>query len=127
MSRQDIKNCGFSTPEKAREAQKLGAKAKHENALRRRSMQDIAKWLGNMAIKKSTLLSAEEIEDLDTAKAINMTANEAMMLAIYQKALLGDVPSALFIRDTAGEKPKEQIEVGGLTIEEYAKKHKVKF
>ena len=90
-------------------------------------MQEIAKWLGQMTITKGELLAPEEIKDLEKAKEVNMTIDEAMMLAQYQKALTGDTKAAEFIRDTAGEKPKEQIEVQGMTIDEYAQSHKPKF
>lgn len=99
-------------------------KAKKE---RRRSMQEIAKWLGNMTVTKGEVLDADEIQDLEMAKSVNMTVNEAMILAQYQRALVGDTKAAEFIRDTAGEKPKDEIEVHGMTIDEYAQNHKPKF
>lgn len=117
----------FDNPERARYANALAIKSRNERTARRRSMQEIAKWLGQMTITKGELLAPEEIKDLEKAKEVNMTIDEAMMLAQYQKALAGDTKAAEFIRDTAGEKPKEQIEVQGMTIDEYAQSHKPKF
>ncbi len=115
------------TSETAREYQKLGVEARRRNSERKRSMQDIAKWLGGLAVNYSKVLEPEEILDLESAKQVNMTASEALMLAQFQKALTGDTASAVFIRDTIGEKPKEEIEVHGMTMDEYAQKHKPKF
>lgn len=118
----------ITSSERARELQKLSAQSKRNAKLRReRSMQDIARWLGQLTLSKDLLYSPDEIQDMEKAKAINLTANEAILLAQYQKAITGDTKAAEFIRDTAGEKPKEQIEVQGMTIDEYAQNHKPKF
>lgn len=113
------------TKENAREMQLKGAEQKKINTARRRSMQEIARWLGEMAVNKKQILNPDEIVELDKAQSVHMTGAEAIMLAQYQKALLGDTESAKFIRDTAGEKPVEKIET--ITIEDYVKEHKVKF
>lgn len=115
------------TPENARENQRKGAETIRRNAERKKSMQDIAKWLGSIAVNRNELLEPEQILDLDSSQAVNMTASEAIVLAQYQKAIMGDTASAIFIRDTIGEKPKEEIEVHGMTMDEYAQKHKPKF
>lgn len=113
--------------ERARENQKKGVETRKANTERKRSMQEIARWLGNLAVNKNNLLDPDEIMDLESSKDINMTVNEAMVLAQYQKALTGDTAAAIFLRDTAGEKPKDEIEVRGMTMDEYAQKHKPKF
>lgn len=118
----------INSSERGRELQKLSVIAKKNATTRRdRSMQDIAKWLGKLTLNKEILYSPDEISDMEKAKEINLTANEAILLAQYQKAISGDTKAAEFIRDTAGEKPKEQIEVQGMTIDEYAQNHKPKF
>ena len=115
------------TSESARELQKKSAEAKHRNAERRKSLQEIAKWLGNLSVNNKNLLDPDKIIDFESSKAINMTVNEALVLSQLHKALDGDTQAAIFIRDIIGEKPKEEIEVHGMTIDEYAKNHKPKF
>ncbi len=117
----------FDNPEFARMCQEKAQKALRDKRDRNRSLQEIVKWLGTMTLTKGELLSADEIKDLEKAKEINMTANEAIILAQVQRAISGDVKSAEFLRDTGGEKPKEQLEVQGMTIDEYAQNHKPKF
>ena len=117
----------FANLERAKAAGAKGGEALRIRCARNRSMQDIAKWLGKMTLTKGEILDPEEIKDLEKAKAVNMTVDEAMMLAQYQKALAGDTKAAEFISDTAGEKPKDEIEVHGMTIDEYAQNHKPKF
>lgn len=117
----------FENRERALYANAKSIEAKRIRAARNRSLQEIAKWLGKLTLTKDELLSPEEIQNLEQAKEVNMTIDEAMMFAQYQRALAGDTKAAEFIRDTAGEKPKEQIEVQGMTIDEYAQNHKPKF
>ena len=46
---------------------------------------------------------------------------------MVQRAMMGDVQAAQYIRDTVGEKPSDKVEVDqSLTIEAWAKKNKVK-
>lgn len=118
---------GFTNKENARRAGLKSVQVKREKRERTRTLQEICKWIGQMTLNKDELLSADEIQDLEKAKSINLTAWEASVLAQVQKALAGDTKAMEFLRDTAGEKPKDQIEVQGMTIDEYAKNHKMKF
>lgn len=45
--------------------------------------------------------------------------NEKISLAILQKALNGDIQAFTTIRDTIGEKPKEEIEVNDVTNKKF--------
>lgn len=117
----------ITSSERGRELNMKSQEAKREAKKRKRAMQDIARWLGEMAVKEDLLFSADEIETLEKAEKVNLTGAEALVLAQYTKAIQGDTKAAEFIRDTAGEKPKEQIEVQGMTIDEYAQNHKPKF
>lgn len=61
----------------------------------------------------------EHLEMLLKTKQGDMTAAEALTMAIFEKALGGDVRAFEVIRDTIGEKPVEKKETevsGGLVI-----------
>ena len=50
-----------------------------------------------------------------------------MNIAMIKRAIMGDVSAYLAIRDTLGEKPSDKLEIdSNLTVEEWAKNHKVK-
>lgn len=118
----------YLTKENAAELQKKGAEQRRINRERRRNMQDIAQWFLNLPMSKANLLDEKDIIDFASAKEVNLTGSEAMLMVQMRKAIeTGDTAAAQFIRDTAGEKPKEQIEVGGLTMENYVETHKPKF
>lgn len=43
----------------------------------------------------------------------DMTNQLHMILSVYKKAIQGDISAAIFMRDTAGEKPAEKQEISG--------------
>ena len=63
-----------------------------------------------MPIKKGDI---KEYQSIAEAKGKNMTAQEAMILAVMRKAMDGDVQAITFLRDTAGQKPVDKQEVNG--------------
>ena len=117
------------TSESARYYSKLGAEAKRKKKLQRERMEETLKILMNMPLKKSgKLYTAEDILSLDEAEKMNVDVQTAILVAIIRNAQLGDTDSARFIRDTIGEKPSDKVQVDqSLTVEAWAKKHKVKF
>ena len=78
-------------------------------------------------VAEGEMVLPEDIENIADAENINIDAQTAMGVAMVQRAMLGDVQAAQFIRDTIGEKPTDKVEVDqSLTIEEWAKNHKPK-
>ena len=87
------------------------------------SLQSILK----MSLKKGDAVTVDEILDMEEAKHSNVSVQEAILIVMAQRALQGDVQAALFLRDTAGDKPSDKVELDtNLTIESWAKNHKVK-
>ena len=58
---------------------------------------------------------------------MNISVQNAIDIAMVERAMLGDVQAAQYIRDTVGEKPTDKVELdSNLTIESWAKNHKLK-
>ena len=57
----------------------------------------------------------QQIRNLSEVKGKNITAEQAMLLAMVNKALKGDVRAATFVRDTAGCKPTDRVEIDEVT------------
>lgn len=94
--------------ESARKAGKASAKARRE----RKAMSEIARIVLDMPLEAGDL---EEIEGLsfEDYPDANLTLGQAAVLAVAKKAKRGDVQALMFLRDTAGEKPVEKVEVSG--------------
>ena len=118
---------GITTSERASELGKKSVEARRKRAQERKAMKHTLDTLMRTTIKKGSFVSAEEIEDLAEAGKLNVDVQTAINIAIIQRAMMGDVQAAQFIRDTLGEKPSDKVEVDqSLTIEEWAKNHKPK-
>ena len=112
--------------ESARELNKLATQKRKENNQRAKSLQETAKFFMKLAVDKNCLLEPEQIMDISSTENKQLTGIEAIVLAQTIKAINGDTQSAIFLRDIIGEKPADKVEIGGMTIDEYAKNHKVK-
>ena len=62
----------------------------------------------DMPLKKGKL---QQIRNLSEVKGKNITTEQAILLAMVNKALKGNVQAATWVRDTAGCKPVERVEV----------------
>jgi hypothetical protein len=114
------------TPEERRAIGHLGGTAAGIARKKRKSMQEIASFLLTKNIEKGRGDSPEDFEDLATLTDKNIDAGTAIVLSQIQKAIQGDTQSAVFVRDTVGDKAAEKIEQG-ITIEDYVREHKPKF
>ena len=73
----------------------------------------------NMREAAQILLSAALIDDPETQKALEVLGLEAdqqgaMLLAALRKSQTGDIEAARFVRDTSGQAPAQQVELGGM-------------
>ena len=69
---------------------------------------------GKARRKKKTLRQCLEIlleKTLKDKKGIEMTGAEAVSLKVFEKALKGDIRAFEVIRDTAGQKPVEKVQM----------------
>lgn len=97
------------------EARSLGAKggiASGVSRRRKRDMQNMLNAILDMPLKKGKL---QQIRNLSEVKGKNITAEQAMLLAMVNKALKGDVRAATWVRDTAGCKPVDRVEIDEVT------------
>lgn len=112
---------------RAKEAQLKGALARKANCAKRKAMKEDLDILLKLTLKKGDMAYAEDVLSLEEAQKMNVSVQTAIDIAMVQRAMLGDVQAAQYVRDTVGEKPKDKMEVDqSLTIESWAKNNKVK-
>ena len=87
---------------------KKGAAKAKETKKRKREIRETLLDLLSMPMKPGKLSEASTISGL-TGK--NVTASEAIALAMLTQALEGGVRAAEFARDSSGQKPVQQMEV----------------
>lgn len=107
--------CEFSlmTPEERKENGRKGGIASGEAKRRKKAMKERLEILLELPLKSGKGADIESIKNFAALKGKNITVQDAMMLAQIQKALKGDTTAAAFIRDTAGEKPGDNMSITG--------------
>lgn len=101
-------------PDRAREIRSKGGKAVQAKARQRRNLRDIyAELLGeNMPLE----MQPEDVQDYAEKHGKTLDTYEALALAQLLKAAQGDTRAAEFVRDSAGDKPGEVINVGAAAL-----------
>lgn len=111
------------TEEEAKRKGRKGGIASGKARREKRAMRDLAKMILEMPMRDEELDDVAAFNDLKKSVvdedgsvrevAKNMTMGQAALFAQAQKAVKGDVAALAFLRDTAGEKPADQVEVSG--------------
>lgn len=96
------------TKEEARERGRKGGIASGKARREKKTMQELAKWVMELPVKDAAL---DDIKCLAGLKGKNVSVAEAALLQQASKAVNGSLQSLQFLRDTAGEKPVERVEV----------------
>lgn len=121
------KNQNVWTSETAREASLLGHQRKREKAERLRTAKEDLSILLNLALRKGELVDSMDLQHLAEVEGKNISVQTAIDVAMIQRAMMGDVQAATWVRDTVGDKPTDKIEIDqDLTMESWARKHKMK-
>jgi hypothetical protein len=101
----------FEKGRSSEEAAESGRKGGIASGVARRQAKDLrnlALAILEMPIKEGDI---DEITTLASVKGKNMTTSQAMILAQVRRAIEGDSKAFEVIRDTAGQKPIEKVEV----------------
>lgn len=88
-----------------------GGKKKGENAKRKREMREAIEVLMSMPLENKTVKELEDILSFKDLKDKNLTVNDAIIVKQVQRALKGDLNAVTFLRDTSGQKPKDDMSV----------------
>lgn len=105
------KNFGktFTDEERKANSAKGGIKSGESKRAKKRTKEILEIFLA-MPLKKRKEANIEEIQALEGLKGKNITVNEAIQLKQVQKALQGDLSSAMYVRDSIGDKPSDKVE-----------------
>lgn len=96
------------SPEELREQTRKGGIASGEARRRKRTIAEVAR-----AILDSPEMDPETLALLQSI-GLEGTNRDTMTLAQIVRAKKGDPDSFRLVRDTIGEKPREELEIGGL-------------
>lgn len=100
------------TPKQRRANARKAGKASAAKRKERKAMRELARIVLDMPASDGKLDDIESLAMADTLEA-NLTVGQKAVLAVARKAVEGDVVALTFLRDTAGEKPADKVEVSG--------------
>lgn len=104
----------FTSDQSPEEASKNGRKGgikSGEARRRKKEMRERLEILLSMPITSGKNADIESIKSFGALKGKNITVEDAVLVAMIQKALKGDVSASNFIRDTSGQKVAEKVEI----------------
>ena len=96
---------GRMAVENGRKGGIASAKAKRE----KKALKDTLEELLAMPIKDGKSADIDKIKSIAGIKGKNITMQEAIMVAMLNKAAKGDVRAAEYVRDTIGQKPTDKM------------------
>lgn len=106
-------------PDKRRAIQQAGARASNETKERRRTIKEIYDDLLQQPDNLEGLEDAEltqRVQQSAEQRGRSVTLYEAIAVAMAAKAKAGDVKAAVFVRDSAGDKPADAVEITAETM-----------
>ena len=106
---QNLISLGDRDPEERRAIQAKGGRASGPAKRKAKNMREAAKILLN-----ADLLDDEETAELLGRLGLEADQQSAILLAAIQKAKRGDIEAARYARDTSGQAPAQQMEIGGI-------------
>ena len=112
---------------RTKEIQRKGVEAHSRACAERRKMKEELNTLLKISLRRGDIIDADDVLSLEEADKANISVQTAINIAMIKRAIMGDVQAAQYLRDTVGEKPTDKVELDqSLTVEAWAKKHKVK-
>ena len=97
------------TTKELQEAVRKGGIKSGETKRNKKAMKETLELLLSMPLKNRKLIEPEQIKSFADLNGKNIDIQTAILIAQIQKALKGSVASAEFLRDTAGQRPEDII------------------
>lgn len=99
------------TSEQLRERARKGGIASAKARKEKRMMKETIELLLAMPLEDKSVAELEDILTFSDLRNKNVTVNDAIIIKQVQKAMKGDLNALAFLRDTSGQKPKDDIAV----------------
>lgn len=101
------------TKEEQRAVAKKGGIASGKARREKKMMRETLETLLKMPLTDKKLSDVEQIKSLAALSGKNITVQDAILLAQVKKAMKGDTRAAEYIRDTSGNKIKNELQLSG--------------
>ena len=106
-----IDNLKTPSTEEARSRGRKGGIASGKARREKKALKETLEELLTMPLKDGRADDIEKIKSIASIKGKNITMQEAIMVAMLNKAAKGDVRAAEYVRDTIGQKPDNKMNI----------------
>ena len=113
MAKEDLISLGDRTTSEQQKIARQGGIASGKARREKRLMRETLDMLLSMPLKNGKLVDVDGIRNFAAIKGKNISVQEAIMIAQVQKAMKGDTKAAEYVRDTIGQKPVDNVIMGG--------------
>ena len=113
MTVKNSKNTQFQSGDEAAKKGAKGGIASGRARREKKAMKETLNTLLSMTLEDGKSANIDNIKSIAALKGKNITVQEAILLKQLEKAIKGDTRAAEYIRDTSGNKAKEEIAVSG--------------
>lgn len=113
MAKEDLIPLSERTIEEQKTIAQKGGIASGKARREKKAMKETLETLLSMPLKSGKAANVETIKSIAALKGKNITVQEAIMLAQIQKAIKGDTRAAEYVRDTSGNKLKDEVALSG--------------
>ncbi len=116
MNQQNLIPMNKRTENEQREIAKKGGKASGRSRKDKREQKQIILDVLSMPISEGNI---DDITSLAAAEGANLSINQAIVIQQVKRALKGDTKAAEYLRDTAGQKPSDKVQIdAGVNIDD---------
>lgn len=113
MAKEDLISLSDRTTGEQQAIAKKGGIASGKARREKKLMRETLDILLSMPLKNGKLADVDDIRSFAAIKGKNISVQEAIMIAQVQKAMKGDTKAAEYVRDTIGQKPVDNVIMGG--------------
>ena len=113
MAREDLIPQSERTKEEQKAIARKGGIASGKARREKKLMRETLDIILSMPMKNGKNADVESIRSFAALKGKNISVQEAILIAQVQKAMKGDTKAAEYVRDTIGQKPVENVVMGG--------------
>ena len=105
-----LRKFGEIPAEEQKKLASAGGKASGESKRRKKNLREVTRALLEAPLTDCN----EELAAALEAAGLDKDHQGAMMLAALRKSENGDIEASRFVRDTSGQAPSQQVELGGI-------------
>ena len=99
------------TSEELRERAQKGGIASGKARREKKMMRETLEMLLSMPLNNKKAVDVEDVRSFAALKGKNISVQDAMLIAQVQKAMKGDTQAAVYVRDTIGQKPVDNVDM----------------